>query len=242
MRFHGGRSVATQLTESCAKTSVQTNMSQTATTMSQTDRSQTDSKLGEVRAVLQRLQSFSAEPNTPSEAGAPESAVSGPAAAERRRAPAAIGLTIAGTAFVVLGLVWLTVLSADRAYLPAAATPDVTVGNRAISDGDAAAGQPVLRSSVPRTDIDVAQELLTKGQVQAARKQLLGMSSGGDVDVAWMLARSYDPNFLATLPRADAAPDIEQATQWYRTWHAAAVMQGMVPNSVSVERIIGSMR
>jgi len=242
MRFHGGRSVATQLTESCAKISVQTNMSQTATTMSQTDHSQTESKLGEVRAVLQRLQTFSAEPNTPSEAGAPESTVSEPAATGRRRAPAAIGLTIAGTAFAVLGLVWLTVLSADRAYLPAAATPDVTVGNRAISDGDAAASQPVLRSLVPRADIDVAQELLTKGQVQAARKQLLGMSSGDDADVAWMLARSYDPNFLATLPRADAAPDIEQATQWYRTWHAAAVMQGMVPNSVSVERIIGSMR
>jgi hypothetical protein len=244
MRCHGGRSVATQLTESCAKISAQTNMSQTVTTMSQTDRSQTDSKLGEVRAVLQRLQSFSAEPNNspPSEAGAPESTLSEPAAAERRRAPAAIGLTIAGAAFAVLGLVWLTVSTAERAYLPAAATPDVTVGNRAIADGDASVRQPVLRSSVPRADIDVAQELLTKGQVQAARKQLLGMSSGGDADVAWMLARSYDPNFLASLPRADAAPDIEQAAQWYRTWHAAAVMQGMVPNSVSVERIIGSMR
>jgi hypothetical protein len=245
MRFHGGRSVATQLTESCAKTSVQTNMSQTVTNMSQTDRSQADSKLGEVRAVLQRLQTFSAEPNNSplaSEGGAPESTVSEPAAAARRRAPATTGLTIAGTAFLVLGLIWLTVSPTDHAYLPAAATPDVTVGNRAISEGDAAAGQPVLRSSVPRADMDVAQELLTKGQVQAARKQLLGMSSAGDADVAWMLARSYDPNFLATLPRADAAPDIEQATQWYRTWHAAAVMQGMVPNSVSVERIIGSMR
>ena len=78
--------------------------------------------------------------------------------------------------------------------------------------------------------------------MQAARKQLLGSVSEGAADVAWMLARSYDPNFLAAIPAADADPDIEQATRWYRAWYAAAVSQGLVPNSVSVERIIGSMR
>jgi hypothetical protein len=220
----------------------QTNVSQTVM-----DRSQTDPKLGEVRAVLQRLQTFSAEPNNsplptvPSEAGSHEGGPSQPTA--RRRAPAAIGLSIAATAVLVLGLVWLTVSSADRAYVPGAATPGATSGNNAISERDASASQPALRqSSVSRAEIDVAQDLLSKGQVQAARKQLLGLASGGAVDIAWMLARSYDPNFLATLPRADAAPDIEQATQWYRAWHAAAVTQGMVPSSVSVERIIGSMR
>ena len=67
------------------------------------DRPQTDPKLGEVRAVLQRLQTFSAEPNKsplPDEAGAGEPRAPEPSA--RRRAPAAIGLTIAATAFVVL--------------------------------------------------------------------------------------------------------------------------------------------
>ena len=208
------------------------------------DRPQTDPKLGEVRAVLQRLQTFSAEPNKsplPDEAGAGEPRAPEPSA--MRRAPAAIGLTIAATAFVVLGgVVWLAVSSADRVYLPAAATSDATPGNRAISERDVSTGQPVLRPSPPRADMTVAHDLLTRGQVQAARKQLLALASDGAADVAWMLARSYDPNFLATIPHADAAPDIEQATQWYRTWHAAAVMQGLVPNSVSVERIIRSMR
>src|SRR5262245_45154966 len=210
------------------------------------DRPQTDPKLGEVRAVLQRLQTFSAEPNkvaVPDEAGADEPRASEPSA----RRPAAIGLAIAGTAFVVLGVVvWLTVSSADRVYLPAAATSaatsDATPGNRAISERGASAGQPVLLPSAPRADMTVAHDLLARGQVQAARKQLLALASDGAADVAWMLARSYDPNFLATIPHADATPDIEQATQWYRTWHAAAVMQGLVPNSVSVERIIRSMR
>jgi len=213
------------------------------------DRSQTDPKLGEVRAVLQRLQTFSAEPNSspppselPSDVGSDGSGPPQPTA--RRSGPAAIGLTIAGTAVGVLGLIWLAVSSADRAYPPGAATSDATLGNNAISEREASAGQTAaLRPSpVSRAEIDLAQDLLAKGQVQAARKQLLGLASGGAADVAWMLARSYDPNFLATLPRADAAPDIEEATRWYRTWHAAAVVQGLVPNSVSVERIIGSMR
>jgi len=209
------------------------------------DRSQTDPKLGEVRAVLQRLQTFSAEPGSPpppselpNEVGSHEPGPPQPTA--RRLGPAAIGLTIAGTAAVVLGLVWLTVSSAD--HPPGAATTDAMSGYNAISEASAGRTAALRPSSVSRADIDVAQDLLAKGQVQAARKQLLGLASGGAADVAWMLARSYDPNFLATLPRADAAPDIEQATRWYRTWHAAAVVQGLVPNSVSVERIIGSMR
>jgi hypothetical protein len=90
--------------------------------------------------------------------------------------------------------------------------------------------------------MDTVRDLLTKGRVQAAREQLRGLAAEDAADVAWMLARSYDPNFLAAIPAADAGADLEQATRWYRAWHAAAVRQGLVPNSVSVERIIRSMR
>jgi hypothetical protein len=169
----------------------------------------------------------------------------------KRRAPAAIGLGIAGTVVILLGLVWLIVSPGDRGELSAAATPDVTPAGRAIaeretsakiSERDASPKQPLPAARPSRAGVDAAQDLLSRGQVQAARKQLLGLASADAADVAWMLARSYDPNFLVTLPSADGAADVEQATRWYRIWHAAAVKQGLVPNSVSVERIIGSMR
>jgi hypothetical protein len=85
---------------------------------------------------------------------------------------------------------------------------------------------------------------MAKGQVRAARERLLALTAGGspNADVAWALARSYDPNVLVEVPAADAAPDIEEATRWYRAWYAAAVRQGLVADSVSLERIIGSMR
>jgi hypothetical protein len=243
------------------------------------ERSLSDPKLGEVRAVLERLQTFAADPYStqpPAEvsdgaalnghatsahnSGSSELGARAPVRygsgtdepAGERKVPAAIGLGIAGTVVILMGLVWLIVSPGDRGELSAAATPDVTSAGRAIAERDATAQQPLAQQPLAqqpllaarhsRVAIDAAQDLLSKGQVQAARKQLLGLASADATDVAWMLARSYDPNFLVTLPSADGSPNVEQATRWYRIWHAAAVKQGLVPNSVSVERIIGSMR
>lgn len=89
--------------------------------------------------------------------------------------------------------------------------------------------------------LQVASVLMTSGQVQAARTELLRVAEEGSADVAWALARSYDPNFLGTIAATDAGPDVEQATRWYRTWYDIAVKQGLVADSVSVERIIRSM-
>ena len=201
------------------------------------DRSQIDPKLSEVRAVLQRLQTFSAQPDSVEPQR--ETSRTYPSFATGR-APAAIVLAIGG-AFALLGLVWVTYSLAGRAPAPAAATANSSPKAPAIPPVEASVSPPALRPSAPKAATEVAQGLLAEGHVQAARKQLLGSVSEGAADVAWMLARSYDPNFLTAIPAADAGPDIEQATRWYRAWYAAAVAQGLVPNSVSVERIISSM-
>jgi hypothetical protein len=201
------------------------------------DRSPIDPKLSEIRTVLQRLQTFSAEPDSV-ELQRETSRIDKYVAAVTGRVPAAIALTMAG-AFALLGLVWLTYSLTGRTAAPAAAT--ASPKGLAIPPAEASVTPPALRPSRPRAATEDAQRLLAGGHVQAARKQLLASVSDGTADVAWMLARSYDPNFLTAIPAADAAPDIEQATRWYRAWYAAAVSQGLVPNSVSVERIIGSM-
>jgi hypothetical protein len=90
-----------------------------------------------------------------------------------------------------------------------------------------------------------AQQVLQQmanGRVQAARRQLVRIASEGSADAAWSLARSYDPNYLGTIPSADAAADVEEATRWYQTWHTLAVKEGLVAGSISLERIIRSMR
>lgn len=98
------------------------------------------------------------------------------------------------------------------------------------------------KAALERPALEAAQGLLASGKVSAARQQLLALTADGSADVAWALARSYDPNYLATLSGADTGPDIEEAARWYRRWYAAAVRQGLVADSVSIERIIRSMR
>src|SRR5262245_58627244 len=117
------------------------------------ERSLSDPMLGEVRAVLERLQTFAADPDgtqPPAEASngsgfnghatkahqpGTDERLYGPPAREpaeydfsdestsKRRAPAAIGLGIAGTVVILLGVVWLIVSPGDRGELSAAATP-----------------------------------------------------------------------------------------------------------------------
>jgi hypothetical protein len=90
--------------------------------------------------------------------------------------------------------------------------------------------------------VEAAQALMSTGRVQAARQRLLAMAPDGSPHVAWALARSYDPNHLKGVQGADAGPDVAEATRWYRTWYAAAVKQGMITDSISLEKIVGSMR
>jgi hypothetical protein len=89
--------------------------------------------------------------------------------------------------------------------------------------------------------LDVAQQLMSKGQVQAARAELRRAMWDDSADIAWALARSYDPHVVVGVPAADAGPDVAEAKRWYRIWYDIAIKQGLVSDSVSLDRIIRSM-
>jgi hypothetical protein len=201
-----------------------------------------DSKLSEVKAVLQRLQGIGSEAEVGGAATRP-----GPRAPRRA---AAVAAAIVVTAGGILGVVALFVgfngpkdeassakparaagapTAAPEADLPAAAGP-------APPRIDAAKGPAV------KTALEGARGLMAKGHVRAAREQLVTLADQGSPDAAWDLARSYDPNVLVALPGADAPANVKEAERWYRAWYAAAVRDGLVADSVSLERIIGSMR
>jgi hypothetical protein len=88
-----------------------------------------------------------------------------------------------------------------------------------------------------------AQRELSVGHVAAARSILLAHAVQGPADLTWLLARLYDPNFLAQINGADAPSDADQAERWYRAWHTLAIKEGLVSDqSQSVERLIQSLR
>ena len=198
-----------------------------------------DRRLDEVKAVLQRFQHYEQASVGPAPAGMD---ATHPSRAPPRRA--AIGLIFAAAAVMLTVLGAYTFfsckqsadssarLSANRP-LQGTATPDETVPSRS----------EAMLPPAPLTARAVLQNALqhmASGRVQAARTELVRTEASADV--AWALARSYDPNFLSTILTADAAPDVVQATRWYRTWHTLAVTEGLVADSVRVERIIGSIQ
>jgi hypothetical protein len=202
-----------------------------------------DRKLSEVRGVLRRLQGLPAER---------QSAGSRPAELGFRRGYL-VGFASTTTVMVTVAVV-LVFAYALSGYRPQATStpkdgPKRQVVSSKVPDASGvftgSAISPEERSGASTTvapAVEAAQALMSTGRVQAARQRLLAMASDGSPDVAWALARSYDPNHLKGIQGADAGPDVAEATRWYRAWHAAAVKQGMIADSVSLEKIIGSMR
>ncbi|HWE22283.1 MAG TPA: hypothetical protein VG758_34750 [Hyphomicrobiaceae bacterium] len=204
-----------------------------------------DPKLSEVKAVLQRLQGFTTEPEV----------IDPQAGAEARFAAGRTGIVAGAIIFIMAACFFGVALFIGFQGRPDSAPdrgPLRTAEQAAGTEPSSPGGQPVTRTAAsPAQDapagvsaLEAARALMIKGQVRAAREQLLALAAGGSphADIAWAIARSYDPNVLVEVAAADAAPDIKEATRWYRAWYAAAVRQGMVADSVSLERIIGSMR
>jgi hypothetical protein len=172
----------------------------------------------------------------------------------------------AGTVIVLAGDLFLKYWPGSRSSRPAAAisgggTPAVVTAERAgarISTPTLSVetGQPVPQTgaindraaspavtTVPASpDIANAHQLMDSGHVVAAREMLLRPDLAASQEGAWLLARSYDPNYLATVQSPDAPADKRQAEEWYRRWRDTAVSNGMVMDDLRLKRIINSMR
>jgi hypothetical protein len=183
-------------------------------------------KLREVKAVLHRLQRISAEPTFTSPPPVAESA-SQPIRVPTRRTAVIVALIVAAlSSLLAISYTFVALQRSTRSTsVPSPAVP----------------ATPRAERASPGPALQVARGLMTSGQVQAAREQLFRIVGEDSADAAWALARSYDPNFLNTIPTADAGPDIGEATRWYRAWYAISVRQGLVAESVPLERIINSM-
>jgi hypothetical protein len=85
-----------------------------------------------------------------------------------------------------------------------------------------------------------AEDLLAAGKVSEVRRRLTGAPVKSP-EVALILARSYDPNYLRLIPNADAAADKHEAERWYRTWRDIAAEKGFVLEPDRFDRIIRAM-
>ena len=150
--------------------------------------------------------------------------------------PASVATVHARTETVVIPVA-VPALPPATAVSPTATKPEAT----AVTAPIAPASLPTPAKGESMT-LPKAQALIQRGEVNAGRSALLTMSPEATVEIAWALARSFDPTVVGAIANADAAADVEQATRWYRQWHALAIRQGLVADSISVDRIIRSMQ
>jgi len=123
----------------------------------------------------------------------------------------------------------LAVPAAPKAALPQAAPPAAAQ--------TAAAPPPPVRST-----LDAARGLVADGHVARARELLLPEAAATEhPEAALLLARCFDPNYLATLPRPDAAPDAAEARRWYTRWYDLASKRGEVPPTMRLDLLLRSL-
>jgi hypothetical protein len=87
-----------------------------------------------------------------------------------------------------------------------------------------------------------ARQALSEGDAVRARNALLRAEPERHAKVAFMLAQSYDPNYLQTLPKTNGIPDKAEARHWYEKWYELAVRSGLEMDSERLQRIINAMR
>ncbi len=86
-----------------------------------------------------------------------------------------------------------------------------------------------------------ARRLLSEGKVTLAQDRLLRGGPESHADVAFVLAQSYDPNYLQSLPKAGSVPNRSEAERWYKKWYELARQSGLEMDSNRLQRIINAM-
>jgi hypothetical protein len=95
---------------------------------------------------------------------------------------------------------------------------------------------------LPSLAVRKAKQLLNAGHIAAARELLLQPALAESQEAAWLVARSFDPNYLATLQSPDAEANRGKAEQWYRRWHEIGAQMGQVTEEGRLKQLIDAMR
>jgi hypothetical protein len=118
---------------------------------------------------------------------------------------------------------------------------------RAAPDSSGSTRPAALPPPIPPADAkDVAlrqaKSLFESNKIADARKTLMAFAPEENADIAWALARTYDPRHIRSVGGTPGEGDIRDAEKWYRRWYAVGVAQGLVSKQFRIERLISAMR
>jgi hypothetical protein len=102
-------------------------------------------------------------------------------------------------------------------------------------------GAPALSHQEAEALLTEARQRLSEGDAAGARLRLLQSGAATQADAAFVLAQSYDPNYLQSLPNANSAANPSEAARWYKKWYELAVRSGLKMDPGRLQRVINAM-
>ncbi|MGO9547496.1 MAG: hypothetical protein ACLPPF_22230 [Rhodomicrobium sp.] len=166
-----------------------------------------------------------------------------PTAGSRRRGPTFIAV-VAGAIAAGAILFWFyrpAGVPSEPNLAPAAMGPVLPAQPRPVSAANEAPAGAQPEENVGSV-LSEARRLLSEGETALARTRLLRGSPAEHADLALLLAQSYDPIYLRTLPKANALPDKAEAIRWYKTWYELAARNGLEMDKARFQRIISHLQ
>lgn len=131
-----------------------------------------------------------------------------------------------------------TSVDGDRGLTKAVRRPEsVSARQRFCQNVQATAGVPVPHQTGPSdlSYLERARSLVKSNDIAAARLIFTRLANNGVAEAAFELGRTYDPDFLRTIPVAGLEPDREVAWQWYK--RAAALGNADAKNRLAKLKI-----
>ena len=117
------------------------------------------------------------------------------------------------------------------------AAPDNSLRTRPVS-----LPPPVPPAAAKDVALRQAKALFESNKIAEARKTLMAFAPEENADIAWALARTYDPRHIRSVGGTPGDGDIQDAEKWYRRWYEVGVAQGLVSKQFRIERLIAAMR
>jgi hypothetical protein len=198
-------------------------------------------ELAEVRAILLKVQRLGIEPEEedPADAGPAQSA---PAAEAKGGRPASIAVFDRKARAVQTSGPETRGKGHLPLYLGAAAALVAAIAILFAAEIVSPPGEaPALSHQEADALLTEARRLLSEGDAAGARVRLLQSGAATHADVAFVLAQSYDPNYLQSLPNANSAANPSEAARWYKKWYELAVRSGLEMDPGRLQRVINAM-
>jgi hypothetical protein len=211
-----------------------------------------DERLSEVKLILQSFQQNGADhPLAATTSNKPKHNASaldsltkrqtrGVSAQKKRLGAFALATIAIGAVAMLASEMFIKYWPADPASQPATASATPPPPVRAPVQ-TAATSAAAVAPAPPSPAVTSAKKMMDSGKIKAARELLLQPFLASTQDGAWLIARSYDPNYLATVASPDAAGDKAKAAEWYGRWRDIGARNGVPMDNAQLRRLVESL-